>query len=563
MELLDRVPFELAIKGEKLFKKRFESLSKPQQVVLKAFYGLQLNEEELVHWSMLQGGATYDELGYVKSVTMVPYIPKEYRRLVAVLGRRSGKTDMLVSTAAAYEATLGGHKKYVKPNQQFKALFFAQSKGDAEQNMNFIRLALQESPMLSSFLGPEKDWVASEIRLTNGLIVEPVPVGKAIGRGHAVPIVIMDEAAFWYTDPNAANPDFEVLRAVTYSQLQFPNSKIFIPSTPWAEQGILFQAWKAGTEGRKLQCEACKRLGKLICEHPLDARERYSDTLVVHASTAAMENPLISRKRLVEIRRDDPEAFPRESLAMFIKSISGWLNKDKVAKAIDAGVYEREAITEKNALGRLVPSYAATMDPAFRKDSFAFTICHHDDKLGIVQDYVKYWEPQPGIPLKPGDVLDDIKVILDQFDLSMVYSDQHQLESLQQLAMDRGFVINGYDFTGTSKGKITGSFKVIIDQERIRLLDHELQKDQLESLQRFVLQSGNVRIAAPPRKHDDLAMALILNARMVMWLKSEAPEKPKHSNNPDKDHLKMGISQIERKRDEAFEDQFKEENDYD
>lgn len=415
-------------------------------------------------------------------------------------------------------------------------------------------MTLQESPLLSEYLGPEKDWVASEIRLTNGLIVEPVPVGKAIGRGHACPVVIMDEAAFWYTDPNAANPDFEVLRAVTYSQLQFPDAKIFIPSTPWAEQGILFQAWKAGTEGRKLQCEKCKAQGKFLCEHPLDARDRFSDTLVVHASTAAMENPLISRKRLVEIRREDPEAFPRESLAMFIKSISGWLNKDKIAKAIDQGVYTREAINTRNANGRVIPNYSATMDPAFRKDSFAFTITHHDDKKGIVQDYIQYWEPLPGIPLKPGDVLDDIKIVLDEFGLNVVYSDQHQLESLQQLAMDRGFTINGYDFTGTSKAKITGSFKVIIDQERIRLLDHELQTDQLESLQRQVLQSGNVRIAAPPRKHDDLAMALILNARMVMWLKSEEPEnKNKPIANPDKDHVKMGLEQIKRHREEALQ----------
>ncbi len=542
-EIIERVPFALAISDDKLLGKRWKALSGPQQTILKAFYGLPLTDEQLVFWSILQGGATYNELFEVTAVTMVPYVPKEYSKLVAVLGRRSGKTDMVVSTAAAYEITLGGHKQFVRPGQEFKCLFFAQSKGDAEKNMNFIKLALEESELMKTEI---REAIATEIRLKNGLIVEPVPVGKSVGRGHAVPVVIMDEAAFWYTDPNAANPDFEVLRAVSYSQLQFPNPKIFIPSTPWAEQGILWEAFKAGTEGRKLQCEACRKRQNFICEHPLDARAKHTDMLMVHASTAAMQNPLISRKRLVEILRDDPEAFPRESGAQFIKSVSGWLNGKKIEKAIDLGVYQREADRNKGI------SYVACIDPAFRKDSFALTIGHHDQKLGIVQDFIRYWEPQPGEPLKPGIVLDEIKSCLDLFGLSSVYSDQYQLESLQQLALDRGFTINGYDFTGSSKAKICGSFKVVLDNERLRLLEHELQKSQLEKLQRQVLQSGHIRIAAPSNSHDDLAMVLILLARIVMWLIGEEAAKPPKVKSVDDDHVKMCLDQISRKKRESL-----------
>jgi hypothetical protein len=546
---IERFPFELAIADPNLLKPRFDTLTGPQKTILKAFYGLKLSDEELVWWSMLQGGATYDELGYVTNVTMVPYVPHEYSRLVPILGRRSGKTDMVVSTGAAYEITLGGHKEYVRAGQEFKCLFFAQSKGDAEKNMNFIKLALEESPMMKKEI---KEAIQTEIRLKNDLIVEPVAVGKAVGRGHAVPVVIMDEIGFWYTDPNAANPDYEVQRAVAYSQLQFPYAKMFMPTTPWAEQGIAWEAFKAGTKGRKLQCDSCKKKSAFICEHPLDQRERYTDTLVVHASTAAMQSldavlrdPAKARKRLVEIRRDDPDAFPRESLAQFLKSVSGWLNGANVERAIDLGTYQREKETEKPV------SYVACIDPAFRKDSFAMTIGHHDAKLGIVQDFVHYWEPQPGIPLKPGVVLDEMKTFLDAFGISTVYSDQYQLESLQQLALDRGFTINGYDFTGSSKSKICGSFKVVLDNNRLRLLEHDLQKDQLQKLQRQVLQSGQVRIAAPPGQHDDLAMVLILMARIVMWLIGEEQAQPAKPKTIDSDHVHMGMEQIERRRREA------------
>jgi hypothetical protein len=106
--MIDRVPFEVAISDKQLLKSRWDTLSLPQQVVLKAFYGLKLTDEELIYWSIFQGGATYNELFEPTQVKLVDYTPREYNRLVAILGRRSGKTDQIISTAAAYEITLGG-----------------------------------------------------------------------------------------------------------------------------------------------------------------------------------------------------------------------------------------------------------------------------------------------------------------------------------------------------------------------------------------------------------------------------------------------------------------------
>lgn len=541
--ITDRVPFELAIKGDKLLKPRFDRLSVPQRTILKAFYGLPLGEEELVFWSISQGGATYDELGYVTAVRMISYSPKEYDTLNLYVGRRSGKTDSVISTAVAYEITLGGHKRFVRPGQEFKVPFIAQTAGDAKQNMNFIKLALEESPLLKGYLAA--DQVASEIRLTNGLIVEPLPANKSVGRGHAIPVFIGDETAFWYTDPNAANPDFEVLRAIQHAMAQFPDAKIFLGTTPWAEQGVAFKNHKAGTEGRNLQCEKCKADKVVVCEHKLEEREEYEGILSIHASTAAMGNPLISRKRLIQIRKRDPEAFPRESLAETLKVVSGWLSPENIDKAIVVGRHE---LAPRKGAGI---QYVATIDPAFRNDAFAFTIVHHDLKEGIVQDYVRYWEPAVGVPLNPDVVLTEIAFTLAEYGISNVYSDQYQLEALQQLALQKNFTITGHDFTGTSKARITGSFKTSLDQGRVKLLDHELQKTQLQRLQKQVLQSGAVRIAAPNGEHDDLAMVLMLASRMVMWLFADVVAEGEKKKDIDHDHVKMGMEQIERRRREA------------
>lgn len=565
--IVERVPFEIAIKDPKLLGGRFAQLSVPQQVILKAFYGLKLSDEELIYWSIFQGGATYDELFYPTSVVLQPYEPKEYSRLLPILGRRSGKTDMVVSTAVAYEITLGGHRKYVKPGQVLKVPFLAQTAPDAQKNLNFIRMALEESPILKKELDP--DYVASEIRLginPNYLVVEPSPANKSIGRGHAIPVVILDENAFWYTDKDAANPDFEVVRAVAHAQAQFPFAKQFFPTTPWAEQGIAWQGFNAGTAGRKLRCEQCKARSEKICSHKLDKRKQYSNLLVCHASTAVMQslekvfalaNPKstiidlksMARKRLEELRDEDPEAFPRESGAQFIKSISGWLNAEKIAKAVEGAPDVRGA--ELLPSGEAKHHYVATIDPAFRKDSFVLTIGHHDPRVGIVQDYLQYWEPQPGLPLRPGDVLDEIKAAIDPYKVNAVYSDQYQLESLQLLAQDRGFSINGYDFTGSSKAKICGGFRIALYQDRVKLLNNEPQKRQFERLQQKVLQSGSVQIAAPSGEHDDIAMATMLLSRIVMWLMSDIPQKREPEKNIDTDHVALYYEMLERRKTQA------------
>lgn len=557
MAKIKRTPFSLAISDAKLLKPRWDTLSKPQQVVLKAFYGLPLNAEELVYWSIFQGGATYDRLGYVTSVTPVPYTPKEYDTLVLYTGRRVGKTDRIISTAAAYEITLGGHGNYLQEGQTMKVPFIAQTSGDAQVNMNFIRLALESSPLLAKELAPAAEQVASEIRLgqktsagTYPLVVEPLPANKSVGRGHAIPVWIGDETAFWYTDSNAANPDFEVQRAINYAQLQFPDAKQFLGTTPWAEQGIAYEAFKAGTEGRNLKCDECKKGKAPVCTHDLEERDEFEGVLVIHATTAAMENPTITRKKLIQIQKRDPEAFPRESLAQTLKSVSGWLDPGKVDAAVDSGVEERAPLKDNNR-----PEYVAAMDPAFRNDSYAFTITHHDKKLGLVQDFIRYWTPEPGAPLTPGVILDEIKLKLDEYGLSNVYSDQYQLESLQQLALDRQFTITGHDFTGTSKAKITGGFRISLNEGRVRLLDNEDQTAQLKALQKKVGQTGTVHIAAPPGKHDDLAMVLMLAIRISLWLLLEEGDKPEPVKDVEQDHHKMILEQIERKKEEALREE--------
>lgn len=543
-----RISFEEAITDPKLLRSHFRTLSRPQQTALKAFYGLPLVGEELEDWSVFQDAATFDSLGYVLKTAPIPYKKKEYETLVAIFGRRSGKTDKVTATILAYEAALGGHQAYVAKNQDFQIFFVGQDLNMASSHLKFVAAALDSSPMLAKYVEKVID---AGIYLKNGLTIVPQPPTIKSSRGMAIPVVVMDEVGFWYTDAKSANPDFEVEIAVEYAQNQFPHSKKIITSTPWTKEGLLWKYFLVGTEGVKIRCDECKRSGKWRCPHVAEEQQEHLDALVLHAPTAAMGNPFITRKRLATLQRKRPDAFRRESMAEFVDSISGFLPAALVGDAIDQKVTSREVYPRKNHPEDPAPYYIAAMDPAFRQDSFAFTILHHDPKLGMMQDRFVQWTPQPNEPLNPAEVLDQIKLIMDEFNLNTVYSDQYQLESIQQLASDRKFTVIGCDFTAKSKVKILGSLEMLVKQKRIRLLDDPTLYQQLVQLEKRKMPTGTVQIAAPSGKHDDGAMVLALAAFQAMWLLT--PIARAKSNTPT--HVEEGLAVIQRKQFDKYRDE--------
>lgn len=516
-----RIPFEEAISEPLLLKNWFygegtktnPGLSLPQQVGLKAFYGLPLNEEELKIWAIFQESCSYDPLGYASNIAPVPYNPKEYSQLTAVVGRRSGKTASWLATILTYEMLLGGHDEYRAKGQSCIGYMVAHRMPVAIENMGFIRQVIESSPVLKNEV---EAYNSEKYLLKSGLAIVPSPPSMKAQRGLAVPVVCGDESGFWYTDSDSANPDFEVERAVEYAMAQFPHSKMVWASTPWTREGVLWKYFNAGTEGRKLP------LG--------NDKSEFKGCLLLHASTAAMQNPRISKERLTRLLTRDPQAYERESLARFVDSVSGFFSADALKTTISSGLGIRKLDKKEN----IKYNYVAAIDPAFRHDSFAFTILHKDPEQGIVQDVVRRFTPLHNISrLNPLEVLGEISQDLKEYGVKILYSDQYQLESLQQLAMQMGLVIIGMDFTGKSKAKMFGNLQKLVDQKKLHLLDPSVSEAarqqfyELQILERKLGSGGTVQISAPEGKHDDMACVLALAASAAMHQDPEVVPPPK------------------------------------
>lgn len=537
-----RVPFSVAIEEKGLLRHRFEELSLPQQVALKIVYGLPLSSDiqddrglsELDYWAVSQGHCVYDDLGYVKSVKKADYVPKTYRECWAVWGRRAGKTDTFASTIVAYEAALGGHEAYFRAGKKAICFQIAQDLRMARFALHGIKSTLESMPFIYRN-GSKKNRItqvtADRIDLWNGISICVIPPTLKSVRGYDNPISVMDEVGVWYQDSDSANPDVAVYEAVSPGQAQFPNSMIVGISSPWNRGGLLFKRYSSGTEGCSVYCPSCRLEPVDGCENCEKLREPHKNFLILHGTTTI--NPIITEKWLDSERKKNPRAFERECLARFQDSLSGFLPSALLERARDVGVVGRPPESRN--------FYIAAIDPAFRQDAFGFTIVHADAKLGIVQDYQKRWEADPiEGKIDPKVIFPLIAAALKQYRCFSVYSDQYTLETLQYLAQQHGFSIEEVTFSSESKAEIYGNLEMLLNQNRIRLLDDDETINELRSLEKRLSEGGKVMIAAPEGLHDDMATVVAIAAHQAIWLLPE-PEKaaPKRETDLDKIHKQV------------------------
>lgn len=506
-----RIPFEEAINEPRLFKARMDGLSLPQQVCLKAFYGAPLSRKvrdrdgysELDYWTFFQGGGLLDELGYPirKPEIPIPYNAREFREAWMVVGRRGSKTDKFGATIVAYEAALGGHEQWLSPAQPGLVFLISQDLRAARYALNFIRGALESSPLMAKAI---KQITADRIDLKNNITIASIPATTKSVRGYSSPISVLDEVGVWYQESESANPDFEIYRAVVPGQIQFPNRKIIGLSTPWNKSGLLYRFFEAGTGGSKL---------------PPDANTaEFDNILVLQGSTAMMGNPFVTRDELAADRARDVKAFEREYLAQFQDSISGFLPAALVERARMQGIREIPPSSDV--------TYIGAIDPAFRRDAFAFTICHRGADGNLIQDVVRRYVAIPGTPLRPSAIFEAIAPICRQYNIKTLYSDQWSLEALAELARTYDLMIMGIPFTAKSKAQMFGNLQQLFMQGTIRILDDPETLKELKALER-TMTADTIKIAAPNGMNDDMAAVLCIAMNQAQLFLARRADTPK------------------------------------
>ncbi len=431
-----------------------DDLSAAQEAGLRTLYGLPIPrvQEKLVR----------------RCLGHPPRKPREHREAAFICGRRAGKSDKIAANVALYEAFFRKHK--LSSGERGIVLLLAQNMRQAKVVRGYIEGKIERSPILSGHVVSTR---ANEIDLDNGITIAIHPASFRSIRGLSVVCCICDEIAFWWTEDGYANPDVEVLRAIRPSMATFPNAKLVMASSPYAMNGVLYDAWRN--------------------------RKKDREVLVWHAPTALM-NPSVPKRFLENEKRRDPETYRREYEAAFTEAVSLFLP----GHMVDACVVEG-----RTELAPAQNHYFAAIDAAFKGDAFTFAVAHRDRGV-IVVDKLMGWKGSSRQPLKLGTVLPDIVETARAYRVERILGDQYASEPIRHALQEKHVFFKEVPFTPQSKIEIYGTLRALISDESIELLDHKESLRELRGLEVELLPGGNARVGHGNRGHDDYADAIAL-----------------------------------------------------
>jgi len=439
-----------------------KDLSHVQRVILKAIYGLALEERELATFHALSGGKSPRKGGWdVVSLGC---------------GRRSGKTEKIAANIAAYESVTFDERQ-LSPGEVAYCIIVAQNQKQARICRDYIEAKLHKleangHSVLAKTPGQMKAITADEIRLINQVVIATFPCKKVAVRGVTCFCFIADEIGHWQVEEDAYNADIEVIRAIRPAMATVKRRKLIKISTPFIEAGVFHDDWRN--------------------------RER-TRQLVIHEIPTELMNPSVPKTFLAEEQLADPDSYQREYLAKWSGVGGNFISGDLVDACTEPGLKMRPYSSGH--------SYIAWIDAAFKRDLFAFAIGHREETV-VLMDRVLWWKPpHPKRPLQMEPVVAEIAGECKEYRCDRVRGDQFADVPLRQELQKHGLGFVEKPVTLQSKYEVFRNLKAALLSKRVALLDEPMLKRDLTSLEAHKTQGGMVRVAAPRLRgyHDDLS----------------------------------------------------------
>jgi hypothetical protein len=398
------------------------------------------------------------------------------RTAILRLGRRSGK-DRMASWVAVYEATANAdaHRSHVPPGELVGVAIVANSQRQARIILRWCREYLKRDGLDHLVVRDTGD----ELELSNGMVIVAMPCTARSTRGHAIAVVVFDEAA-WFVDVDGSPMSGDELwQALVPATAQFPDGRVLILSTPRWSSGWFADMCRTAISGE------------------------FADMRHWWATTRTM-NPQISDEWLDGERRKDEPSYLREYEARFDSGVGSALDGEAILAAVRKG------------LPSLPPAagvaYAVSIDPAVSGDTWSLLVGHRDgagDDARLMVDMAKGWTGRKGAPLDVRAVLDEVATVSKLYGHAPVVLDQFGQEFVAQGISERGLSPVRRPWTNESKAEALTTARIYANTGRLSLPDHGPLIGELRSLEQTVLPSGRPRIAAPSGQRDDYATAFL------------------------------------------------------
>ncbi len=410
-------------------------------------------------------------------------IPPEARHVfAAVCGARSGKSYVLGALRALHLAltvpiaTLG-------PGELAAGVIVAPDLRLARVVLRYVRGLVRRVPALArrvtsetadGFVIKRPDGVEVEIRCL------PATRGGSALRGRSLIFALLDESAFFRDESFSVN-DVEIVRAVAPRIV--PGGQLLILSTPWLEQGVLYELWR-------------RNFGT-----PTDA-------IVAHAPTLVMRDDAHTRSFVARERARDPENALRELDAQFLGGgASALFDATSIANAVDSS----RPLVIARKVNMLT---AAGGDLALVRNSSALAIVGRCGERYELLELVEH-RPAKGQPLKLSAVIGDFATVLDRHELRHFMADGHQREAAREWCDEHEVAIDDAPEGSAGKWEAHQHLATLFREGRFTMPRHPRLEAQLRAVVAVPIAGGGYRISSPRRpdgSHGDLVSAVVLGA---------------------------------------------------
>lgn len=418
------------------------------------------------------------------------------RYAILRLGRRSGK-DRLGAVIAVYEGTANAaaHLEQVPPGEQVAIVVVAVNQKQAGRTHRYIAEFLRRSPELAKLIKRE---TLDEIELTNGIVIQTLPGHAASGRGLAVAVVILTEAAHFIGRDGSPLDVAEVWDALVPGTLDFPDAKVLVLSTP---------RWSVGWFA-----EICAQAASGAVPN---MRHWHATTAEMRAGEPKVEAFLASE------RARDPGAYAREYEAAFDQGIAAVFDAETVRSAVRAG--------DPDLPPAPGVAYLIAMDPAATGDTFSVAVGHLEpvaaSRVRVVVDRVRGWRGSKADPVRIDPTLDAIAELSRAYNGAAVITDQWAAQAITQSLAARGVTVAERPWSNQGKVDAVGAMRAALYAGALSIPRHHELVAELCALEQRPTPGGRPRIAAPGGGRDDYATAVMALVAELVATAAVEPEQ--------------------------------------
>ena len=415
-------------------------------------------------------GESIDDLWKVRDVrdafgnTRPPEVAPD--NLIILAAIRCAKSMIAAAKAIQITQNVDLELNFISAGDEIRIPIVSVDKDKAQAVYSHMLGHIQAKPHLRELLIGEPTSESFWLRHPTGRAIEvcTTPLAKSGSTLVArwLPAVIFDEAPLMASVTDAKRNLDEALGAITGRVL--PGGQVLMIGSPWAPFGPIFD---------------------LVQEHFGKPSEEY----VVIRATGPVMNPVYwTPKRCEQIKKKDPRAYRTNVLAEFADVEDGIFASIEIERATREGPVVRPYVKGHQ--------YRAAMDPAFRGNGWTLTIaeCTGTTENGATPTYsialAQQWIGSKVEPLKANVVLGEMAEILTEYGIDSVTSDQHNVDTIREIAETHGISIVEVTITSENRLEMVENVAALIGDGRLELPPDRQLAGDLKAARKKVTQNG-------------------------------------------------------------------------